>query len=410
MMPCPLLFLSLLSLVATLDVIDVQLDESELDGADRWEFLFLPRTIQILQLARHFCCGLVQGKCAGVRRFWELKIWDFGERKDLFSGLCWTWVQPQVPGQLWALQHKVSLELDRMRFFPRCGPYQCSSVTNACSSSSSTPTTTVIFQILDQMAMFWILINLFCWGLWIGHSYIGWRQSTRKQPCGEISRAFERFCLDMIPLKSRFCIIIRFGHDWLTLLVMPGLEYWRPRTATRRKAENTILRCFPVGEHKIPIGYQCRLKYTGVVQFGEYVQEGDLAAAADPDVVARCEKILKKCLKYSFRINTLGGVFIGGGEPDRLLACLFRWIAPGGQLRFEGKPLRREEGGKRVDTPVLAALRSLLARGGLIGATRCLLYLLLYFRLQRRDWGSPKWSCHPWWFKLECLGPWSPNF
>ena len=35
MMPCPLLFLSLLSLVATLDVIDVQLDESELDGADR---------------------------------------------------------------------------------------------------------------------------------------------------------------------------------------------------------------------------------------------------------------------------------------------------------------------------------------------------------------------------------------
>ena len=89
------------------------------------------------------------------------------------------------------------------------------------------------------------------------------------------------------------------------------------------------MRCFPVGEHKIPIGYQCRLKYTGVVQFGEYVQEGDLAAAADPDVVARCEKILKNCLKYSFRINTLGGVFIGGGEPDRLLACLFRWIAPG---------------------------------------------------------------------------------
>ena len=294
MMPCPLLFLSLLSLVAAFDVIDVQLDEAELDGADRWEFRFLLRTIQILQLARHFCCGLVQGKCAGVRRFWELKIWDFGERKDLFSGLCWAWVQPQVPGQLWALQHKVSLELDRMRFFPRCGPYQCSSVTNACSSSSSTPTTTVIFQILDQMAMFWILINLFCWGLWIGHSYIGWRQSTREQPCGEISRAFERFCLDMIPLKSRFCIIIRFGHDWLTLLVMPGLEYWRQRTATRRKAENTILRCFPVGEHKIPIGYQCRLKYTGVVQFGEYVQEGDLAAAADPDVVARCEKILKK--------------------------------------------------------------------------------------------------------------------
>jgi len=68
------------------------------------------------------------------------------------------------------------------------------------------------------------------------------------------------------------------------------------------------------------------------------VQEGDPSAASDPEVVAR--------------INKLGGVFIGGGEPDRLLACLFR-----------------EEGGKRVDTPVLAALRSLLARGGLIGAT-----------------------------------------
>ena len=32
--------------------------------------------------------------------------------------------------------------------------------------------------------------------------------------------------------------------------------------------------------------------------------------------------------------------------------------------------LCREENGKRTDTPVLAALRSLLARGGLIGATR----------------------------------------
>ena len=61
------------------------------------------------------------------------------------------------------------------------------------------------------------------------------------------------------------------------------------------------MRCFPVGEHKIPIGYQCRLKYIGVVQFGEYVQEGDLAAAADPDVVARCEKILKKVFDVFFQ-------------------------------------------------------------------------------------------------------------
>ena len=72
------------------------------------------------------------------------------------------------------------------------------------------------------------------------------------------------------------------------------------------------------------------------------------------------------CLTIFFRINKLGGVFIGGGEPDRLLACLFRCHF---SVEVEGS-LRREEGGKRVDTPVLAALRSLLARGGLIGATR----------------------------------------
>ena len=48
------------------------------------------------------------------------------------------------------------------------------------------------------------------------------------------------------------------------------------------------------------------------------------------------------------------------------------WPASSGAhfpVEVEGS-LRREEGGKRVDTPVLAALRSLLARGGLIGATR----------------------------------------
>ena len=47
------------------------------------------------------------------------------------------------------------------------------------------------------------------------------------------------------------------------------------------------------------------------------------------------------------------------------------WLASSGAQVFHlEEMLLREEGGKRVDTPVLAALRSLLARGGLIGATR----------------------------------------
>ena len=49
-------------------------------------------------------------------------------------------------------------------------------------------------------------------------------------------------------------------------------------------------------------------------------------------------------------------MFLGGGEPARLLAAL-----------------SRVEGGRRVDTPVLAAIRELLHRGGLVAGTRSLL-------------------------------------
>ena len=56
------------------------------------------------------------------------------------------------------------------------------------------------------------------------------------------------------------------------------------------------------------------------------------------------------------RIGELGGVFLGGGEPGRLLSVL-----------------SRVEGGQRVDTPVMAAIRELLHRGGLVAGTRSFL-------------------------------------
>merc|ERR1719370_1030914 len=92
-MPFLLLVLSLLSIVASSDIIDVQLAESELDGADRL-----------------FCCGLVQSKCARAcaGRSCSLKC----------QGNCGP-------------------------FNSKCGPYQCSAVTNACSSSSTTLSTTM---------------------------------------------------------------------------------------------------------------------------------------------------------------------------------------------------------------------------------------------------------------------------
>merc|ERR1712198_16661 len=86
-MPFLLILLSLLSTVASSDIINVQLSESELDGADRL-----------------FCCGLVQSKCvrACAGRSCSLKC----------QGFCGP-------------------------FNSKCGPYQCSAVTNACSPSTT---------------------------------------------------------------------------------------------------------------------------------------------------------------------------------------------------------------------------------------------------------------------------------
>merc|ERR1712109_417590 len=83
-------FSSLLGMVASSGVIEVELTESELNGADRF-----------------LCCGFVQSKCARAcaGRSCSLKC----------QGFCGP-------------------------FNAKCGPYQCSSVANACSSSSSTST------------------------------------------------------------------------------------------------------------------------------------------------------------------------------------------------------------------------------------------------------------------------------
>merc|ERR1712025_1045011 len=198
----PFLLLFLLSMTVSSDLINVQLADSELDGtADRL-----------------FCCGLVQSKCARAcaGRSCSLKC----------QGNCGP-------------------------FNSKCGPYQCSAVTNACSSSSTTLSTTM-------------------------------SPSTGSGPG--------------------------------TVIMVGGNLQENNHAIWPRLVELA-------GEAGIGV-----------------LTAANGNAASDPEVVAR--------------INKLGGVFIGGGEPDRLLACLFR-----------------EEGGKRVDTPVLAALRSLLARGGLIGAT-----------------------------------------
>merc|ERR1711953_542355 len=219
--------------VASSGVIEVELTESELDGADRF-----------------LCCGLVQSKCARAcaGRSCSLKC----------QGFCGP-------------------------FNAKCGPYQCSAVTNSCSSSSS-PT------------------------------------STSSSPSSAGSGSGTVILVGGNLQKNNHAI-------WPRLVDLAGDAGIGVLTAANSNAEKS-------GEYYL----EMFSSWGAQDPYWIPVQEGDLAAAADPDVVAR--------------INTLGGVFIGGGEPDRLLACLFR-----------------EEGGKRVDTPVLAAPRSLLARGGLIGAT-----------------------------------------
>merc|ERR1719184_568424 len=219
--PFLLLVLSLLSIVASSDIIDVQLAESELDGADR-----------------RFCCGLVQSKCAKActGRSCSLKC----------QGNCGP-------------------------FNSKCGPYQCSSVTNACSSSSTTTMS----------------------------------PSTGSGPGTVIMVGGN--------LQENNHAI------WPRLVELAGEAGIGVLTAANGNAENS-------GNYYL----EMFASWGAQDPYWIPVQEGDPNAASDPEVVAR--------------INKLGGVFIGGGEPDRLLACLFR-----------------EEGEKRVDTPVLAALRSLLA-------------------------------------------------
>ena len=68
------------------------------------------------------------------------------------------------------------------------------------------------------------------------------------------------------------------------------------------------------------------------------VQESHPGAAWDPEVVAR--------------VAGLGAVFLGGGDPDRLLSVLC-WDLTG----------------QRRDTPVLGAVRQVLERGGAVGGT-----------------------------------------
>ena len=51
-------------------------------------------------------------------------------------------------------------------------------------------------------------------------------------------------------------------------------------------------------------------------------------------------------------VSNMTGIWLGGGEPWRLAAALMV-----------------EEGGARVDSPVMAAVRAVLGRGGLLGGT-----------------------------------------
>jgi len=223
----------LLSLTASSDVINVQIEDSELDNtADRL-----------------FCCGLVQSKCARAcaGRSCSLKC----------QGYCGP-------------------------FNSKCGPYQCSAVTNACSSSSTTSSTTM-------------------------SPSAGSLPGTIIMVGGNLQ-------------ENNHAI-------WPRLVELAGEAGIGVLTAANVNAENS-------GNYYL----QMFASWGAQDPYWIPVQEGNPDAASDPEIVAR--------------INKLGGVFIGGGEPDRLLACLLR-----------------EEGGKRVDTPVLTALRSLLARGGLIGAT-----------------------------------------
>ena len=51
-------------------------------------------------------------------------------------------------------------------------------------------------------------------------------------------------------------------------------------------------------------------------------------------------------------VSNMTGIWLGGGEPWRLTAALMV-----------------EEGGARRDSPVMAAVRAVLGRGGLLGGT-----------------------------------------